>query len=202
MKKVNPQGKGQVPVLQSLEVVRQLPARDRSTEEWLLDYLIGALVISAEFSFKPIPNKAYYLYWLDGDWTLSIISPDEWGNRLRTTPVARCKLREDYSWILTPYESVKNNPEVLAAIADFQTAFIEFIDSPSPVVENLPFCRAELSWYPRLMAFGLSKSLELSLQRSGTEHQTGQNLLEQISYEKNMLLSHCTTLSNAEQLLQ
>ncbi|MFT5482147.1 MAG: hypothetical protein ACI9GW_000795 [Halieaceae bacterium] len=188
LKHGNPQGKGLIPVLESLEALRQLPARDRSSQEWLLDYLAGALVVSAKFSFRPLPNRAYYLYWCEGEWSLSIISPAEWGDRLHTSPVAQCTLRDDYSWKLSPHEAVAHNPDLLTALATFQAGFMTFIDTPIPLVDNLPFCQAELPWYPRVMALGLSKSLKVSMDRAGTGNQTGQALLQQVSYTKNLLL--------------
>jgi hypothetical protein len=188
LKQGNPQGKGLVPSLQSLEAFRRLPARDRSSREWLLDYLAGALVLSAKFSFRPLINRTYYLYWCDGEWTLSMISPAQWGDRLRASPVAECVLRDDYSWTLVVHESVAHNPDLLAALAAFQAGFLTHIDTPKPLVDGLPFCQADLSWYPRLMALGLSKSLKVSMDRAGTGNKTGQGLLGEVWCTKYLLL--------------
>ncbi|WP_339338604.1 hypothetical protein [uncultured Oceanicoccus sp.] len=187
-KQPNPQGKGLVPVLQALQPLHQLPAHDRSSKVWLHDYLAGALIVSAKFSFKPIINQTYYLYWHEDEWTLSMISPLEWGVRLQASPVASCVLRDDYSWQLSPHNSVAQNPEVLAALATFQAGFVDFIDTTTPLVDKLPFHQPNLPWYPRLMALGLAKTLQGSLARSGSGNQNGQHLLADVSLSQNILL--------------
>jgi hypothetical protein len=195
----NPQGKGLVPVLQSLAALRQLPALDRSSREWLLDYLAGALIVSAKFSFKPLINRRYHLYWRNGQWTLSMISPAEWGDSLTTSPVAECVLQDDYSWTMAPHASVAHNPELLAALATFQSGFLAFIDTPAPLADSLPFYQADLPWHPRLMALGLAKSLKASLDRAGCGNQTGQRLLADVAVAPHLLLGQqqvCVTTYN------
>jgi len=188
LKQGNPQGKGLVPVLQSLEPLSHLPTQVRSSKDWLYDYLAGALIISAKFSFKPVVNQSYYLYWSEDEWKLSMISPLEWGSRLQSSPVAECVLREDYSWQLSPLEAVSQTPEVLAALDTFQAGFVDFIDTTTPLVDKLPFHQADLSWYPRLMALGLAKTLQASLIQAGLDHQNGQSLLSDISVSQHLLL--------------
>ena len=188
LKQANPQGKGLVPVLQALQPLHQLPVRDRSSKAWLHDYLAGALIVAAKFSFKPCINQSYYLYWCDDEWTLSMISPDEWGARLRASPVATCVLREDYSWQLSPYDSVAENAEVVAALATFQAGFVDFIDTATPLVDTLPFYQSELAWYPRLMALGLAKTLQASLIQAGSGKKNGQRLLADVCLSQQLLL--------------
>jgi hypothetical protein len=185
LKRGNPQGKGLVPVLQSLAALQQLPTHDRSSRQWLLDYLAGALIVSAKFSFKPLINRTYHLYWCEDEWTLSMISPREWGDRLQTSPVAACVLRDDYSWQLSPHESVAQNHELMAALDTFQAGFLAFIDTTTPLVDNLPFHQADLPWYPRLVALGLAKTLQASLAHAGM---SGQNLLTDVSVPQCLLL--------------
>ncbi|ARN72670.1 DUF2452 domain-containing protein [Oceanicoccus sagamiensis] len=188
MKPANPQGKGLVPVLEALEPLSQLPAQQRSSQDWLRDYLAGALIVSARFSFKPVLRQSYYLYWQTGQWQLSMISPSEWGSRLQTTPVASCQLREDYSWDISPYDSVAETPELLASLASFQSGFLDFIDNEMPLVDQLPFYQAELPWYPRLMALGLAKTLQRSLDSAGLSSQSGQGLLADMAVSSQLLL--------------
>ena len=188
LKQANPQGKGLVPVLQALAPLHQLPAHDRSSQAWLHDYLAGALIVSAKFSFKPLINQTYYLYWREDEWTLSMISPREWGVRLQASPVASCVLRDDYSWQLSPHESVSQNPEVLAALDTFQAGFVDFIDTTTPLVDKLPFHQPDLPWYPRVMALGLAKTLQASLARAGSDNQNGQRLLADVSISQHLLL--------------
>ncbi len=177
-----------MPVLEALESFTHLPVQRRSSQTWLRDYLAGALIVSAKFSFKPVIKQNYYLYWHDGEWQLSMISPEEWGARLKSYPVASCLLREDYSWDISPYDSVTENPELLESLNTFQTGFLAFINNESPLAEQLPFYQSELSWYPRLMALGLAKTLYTSLDQAGLAQQNGQALLADMAVSPQLLL--------------
>lgn len=108
-----------------------------------------------------------------------MISPIEWGNRLQSIPVAQVRLRPDYSWELTPHETSKSHPQLVDALDNFQIGFYEHINNSKPLEETLPFHEDKLSWYPRVMALGLSKSIQLSLARADRREITGQDLLIQ-----------------------
>ena len=88
----NPQGKGLVPVLDAWQSLQPAAVAPKSAPRLLGDYMVSLLVLSAEFSFKPVPGKPYYLYWREGDWQLSLISPVEWGLRLPGECLGECQL--------------------------------------------------------------------------------------------------------------
>ena len=188
LKIANPQGKGNLPVLEQLQSLVPSTIPDRTSRQWLTDFLTGALIVSAKFSFKPVVNRSYYLYWQRPQWQLSMISPQEWGTKLSATPVATCHLQPDYSWQLSPIDSVFEDAELLSALENFQTDFLKFIDNDAPLMENLPFYSEDLAWYPRLMALGLAKNLQQSLALNHLKNQSGHHLLTQTSTEHSLLL--------------
>ena len=177
MKNPNPQGKGLVPTLQALESVSNgLPSK-RGSDTIILDYLASALVLSARFTFKPVINTDYYLYWEQDCWQLSMVSPAEWGDRLTAKPVARCRLCDDLSWTLFPLDDQEPDPDVAEALLAFQTSFLSTIDTSAPLQDSLPFYEQSLPWYPRLMALGLAKTLQHSLAALPVELRSGQALI-------------------------
>ena len=58
----NPQGKGLVPVLAALDALRPWQPGQKSGQMILRDFCLSALVLSARFDFRVVPNKTYYLY--------------------------------------------------------------------------------------------------------------------------------------------
>jgi hypothetical protein len=198
-KSPNPQGKGQLPTLQALQEVSVGALPRRSREEWLLDYMAGALVLSARFAFKPVVGRAYYLYWKEGSWSLSMVSPQEWGTRLASSPVARCTLRSDLSWQLSALERPgldgpgRDGPgldgagldeEVSAALLAFQQAFRDQLDTDQPLADILPYHNDALPWYPRLMGLALAKTLQTSLDCLPAPLRSGRALLENVSRQR------------------
>lgn len=180
MRQANPQGKGVVPLLDSWQALRPVVPRPRAKRDVLLDYLVGLLVLSARFSFKPVTGQSYFLYWRAGDWILSLISPPEWGDRCPGVPVGEATLREDRSWQLQPHENVREHSDLVAALDEFQEDFIKLIDDDRPLEQGFPYHVASLPWYPRLLALALSRSLSLSLAQMNALEQTGSSLLSSV----------------------
>lgn len=159
----NPQGKGTLPELALLE--RAMPsypvAKDGATV--ILDYLVGMFVLSAKMAFLPVAGRTYYLYLRSGQWTLSMVSPKEWGPLWQADYAGACARREDGTWTFNAGAGLASNPEMVASIGQFKDNAFAVLDSQSPLREQLPFYAENLSYYPRVMAWGLSRSLQHSL---------------------------------------
>lgn len=180
----NPQGKGLVPVLDQLSNARLVHAQPKDPAECLLDYLISALVLSAEFRFKPVAGKTYYLYFCSG-WQLSLVSPEQWrgqGQGQSASQSARvfigcCQLRPDFTWQLDDIQSLDEYPEVVSALHDFETSFKDQLSAEDSVSEGLPFHRSTLPFWQRIHAHALAKSLKSSMIGAGVAEWTGQQML-------------------------
>lgn len=61
---------------------------------------VSELIYEANLGFQPIINKVYHIYQKNDDsTTLSLISPDEWGNRMPYRNfVATVRLLADHTW--------------------------------------------------------------------------------------------------------
>ena len=61
---------------------------------------VSHLIYEADMSFQPIIGETYYLYEKkDGKQTLSLVSPEEWGNTIPFKKyLAKVKLLADHTW--------------------------------------------------------------------------------------------------------
>ena len=124
----NPQGKGLVPVLEDWREVQPATVRARSPREVLRDYLITSLVVAAEIRVKPRPGVHYFLYLVNGNWKLSLLSPEDWGERHPGPCLGRCVMQSDMTWQLTQQLEVEEQPELVAALEAFRKGFTDWLD--------------------------------------------------------------------------
>lgn len=60
---------------------------------------ISEKIYKADCGFKPIPGNVYYLYEKkDGSWTISLVSPNEWGRNIPYKFLATVELLADSTW--------------------------------------------------------------------------------------------------------
>lgn len=60
---------------------------------------ISEKIYKADCGFKPVPGYIYFLYQKkDETWTISMISPSEWGIKLPYTFIAEVELLADHTW--------------------------------------------------------------------------------------------------------
>ena len=174
----NPQGKGMVPLLDAWQSLQPVAVAPKSAPRLLGDYLVSLLVLSAEFSFKPVPCKPYYLCWREGGWQLSLISPAEWGLRHPAECLGECQLGFDMTWRLILQQQQAFSAELQRAIEHFTTLFGNQLASADALEDTLPFYVSQLPFYRRLLATGLAASLQHSLRASGQLGHSGRAWLQ------------------------
>lgn len=196
----NPQGKGLVPVLDQLSTARQVIAEPKEPAECLLDYLVSALVLSADFRFKPVVGTIYYLYF-QKSWQLSLVAPEQWGdqqlNGCSRVFVGRCQLRSDFTWQMDQTQPLEDYPQVVNALADFEALFSEQLNAEQSMNELLPFHRSALPFWQRIHAHALAKSLKSSMMGSGLEGWTGRQMLSGAGSQLPKLRHHSDSSSQA-----
>jgi len=173
----NPQGKASLPLLRELQAWRSREAPTRAVRDVLADYLTGLLVLSAEFSFRPVPGRAYHLYYRQDRWQLSLIAPDEWRPSRQRCYVGQCELRHDATWSVLPAPALEERSEVIAALETLQQGFHTRIGGTPALADSLPHYESTLPYYRRVLASGLAHSLHTSLERLGLERASSQELL-------------------------
>jgi len=188
----NPQGKGLVPVMDAWQALQPVAVAPKSAPRLLGDYLVSALVLSAEFSFKPVPRKPYYLYWREGDWMLSLIGPSEWGLRLPGDCLGECQLEFDMTWRLIAQQERAFSAQLQRAIEHFTVSFGEHLGTADALEDTLPFYIRQLPFYRRLLATGLAASLKQSIKASDQLGHSGRAWLQRVSGELPQLLAPST----------
>ena len=152
------QDKGLVLVLQDLHAASPGQLRSKSSDEAARDYCWSALVLSSAFGFRVSPGHTYSLYLVDGQWQLSLISPEEWGARMPGAFVGECKLRHDMTWSVVVDESVAEDSPMHDALLQYLHGIHEQLPASGNWEALLRNGQRHLSYYQRVLAKGLASS--------------------------------------------
>lgn len=192
LKVSNPQGKGVVGVVEDLRSYTPVRVKAKSSYQWLADYFTSTLVLGAKYGFKPVIGKPYYLYFKNQEWVLSLIEPQAWNTYDPGVYFSECVLNKDMNWSLVLSSDWQNYSDVVQAIKDLEQAFIQCVKDETPLVDKLPFYMQKLSYYQRLGANALARSLQQSLEiKLGKEESlfhSGNSLIAEIVDFKTPLL--------------
>jgi hypothetical protein len=129
----------------------------------LAEFFTSMLVLSAAFKYRPAVGTENYLYWVDGEWSLSLISPAEWSDERRAGFAGTCVLQRDMTWTIAPSEMLAKHNAVSDAISRFYRGFAEMLDTDLTLEEILPFYVGRLPYYQRLFASALSRSMRAAV---------------------------------------
>ena len=171
MKRPNPQGKGLVPVLDSLVQSRaSIPVPPKHIEQITSELFTSLFVLHSRFLFKPVVGKAYYLYRrTDNSFQLSLIAPQEWGGSAFGQYIGECVLQRDITWTLSLGDEAAQDEALLSLIEDRRRQLEEALRAADSVDEVLPVYVASLPFYQRVFASALANSLKLSMHKSGIQ---------------------------------
>jgi hypothetical protein len=164
----NPQGKGCVPLLQDWEASRPGVLKQKTPLQIIRDYLLSALVLAAQFRFRPVPGQCYYLYCDRQQWHLSLIGPHEWGKRKPGEFVGSCRLQPDMTWRVD-FDNLREGGLPARRIAAFVDGFTSDLSTRRSLLEGLPFYEQQLPYYQRMLATGLAASLHHSITDTGAD---------------------------------
>ncbi len=125
----------------------------------LAEFFTSMLVLSAMFKYKPAIGVQNYLYWVEGEWSLSLIAPHEWSDERRKGFAGTCVLQHDMTWTIAPSDLLKEDNPASDATSRFYDAFAETLDTDLTLEEILPFYVGKMPYYQRLFANALSRSI-------------------------------------------
>ncbi|CAA0121653.1 Uncharacterised protein [Halioglobus japonicus] len=168
-KNPNPQGKGVVPVLRDWATMQLGTSIVKAPDTLLRDYCISSLVLAANFGFKPVVGKTYFLYARESDWMMSLIAPHEWGAREPGAFLSCCRLRTDMTWEIDTDRERKADELALERAQAFVRGFVDALAEQGAIDQHLPFYVKELPYYQRLLATALAASLQRSMPASGVD---------------------------------
>ena len=159
----NPDGKGVQGLLLDWRRAEPRGVAAKPQRQVLAELFTSMLVLSASFKYRPVPGCLNYLYWIDGQFSLSLIAPQEWSAERRDSFIGTLVLQRDMTWTIAPSENLADSASLMAAVGDFYDAFSETLDTDSTLEEILPFHVASLPYYQRLYASALSRSLRATV---------------------------------------
>ena len=169
-KNPNPQGKGLVPVMDSLVASRaMIPIPPKQIDQISSELFTSLFVLHSRFQFKPVVGKSYYLYWRNKDFHLSLIGPQEWGGTHHGTYVGECVLHKDVTWTLTLHASAAKNTHILQRIESRRQQFQQALSSADAIDDVLPVYLESLPFYQRVLASALASSLKVSMHKCGIQ---------------------------------
>jgi len=169
-KQANPQGKGLVPILESLASSRALVSVVPKHIKQISSELFTSLfVLHSHFHFKPVVGKSYWLYRRAEEFQLSLISPQEWGGDGFGSFVGECVLQHDVTWTLRLDTAAANEKDLMSLIENKRREFEVALCSAESVDEVLPFYLEDLPFYQRIFAAALANSLKGSMIKSGIQ---------------------------------
>ena len=159
----NPEGKGLNGFL--LDWYQSTPrgVSVKPQRQILAEFFTSMLVLSAAFKYRPAIGTANYLYWINGEWLLSLIAPHEWTQDRREGFAGTCVLQHDMTWTIAPSDLLAGDNPVSDAIARFYDGFSKMLDTDLTLEEILPFHVGRLRYYQRLYAGALSRSIRAAV---------------------------------------
>ena len=155
----NPEGKGANGILLDWYQSEPRGVVAKHRRQLLAEFFTSLLVLSAKFKYRPVVGVSNYLYRTNGEWSLSLIAPEEWSNERYAGFVGTCVLQRDMTWTIAPSDLLADNIPVSDAIGQFYDAFAEMLDTDLTLEEILPFYVRRLHYYQRLYASALSRSV-------------------------------------------
>ena len=171
MKKPNPQGKGLVPIMESLlSSQTQVCVPPKHIEQISSELFTSLFVLHSKFSFKPVVGKSYWLYRRkDNSFHLSMIEPVEWGHSGFGQTIGECVLQQDLTWTLQLDIQAADDEALLTLIAEQRAQLETAMRDAQTIDEVMPVYLASLPFYQRVFASALANSLSMSMQKSGIQ---------------------------------
>jgi len=156
----------------------------------LAEFFTSMLVLSAGFKYKPAIGVLNYLYWVNDEWSLSLIAPDEWSEERRAGFAGTCILQHDMTWTIMPSDLLAEDNPVSDAVGRFYDAFAETLNTELTLEEILPFYVGKLPYYPRLHANALSRSIRATVILGGHKSRSCRDWQMLLPRLENVLLSY------------
>jgi hypothetical protein len=164
----NPQGKGLVPVLQGFDrhhLSELLPPKQ--IDQIQMELFTSLFVLQSDFSFNPVPETSYWLYQRQERYKLLMVSPAEWHKPYPGRFIGECILQTDRTWTLVLDADVADDDEFMDEIERQRNELQCSLEEADSIEDALPVYEKTFSFYGRILAFTLGKSLDISMQMAG-----------------------------------
>ena len=159
----NPEGKGAHGFLDDWRATDPQGVIAKPQLRVLAELFTSMLVLSASFGYRPVPGRPNYLYWIDAQWSLSLIAPYEWSERRRAGFAGTCVLQPDMTWTIVPSDRLSEDGPVSVAMRRFFYGFAGMLDTDLTLEDILPYYAGRLPYFQRLLASALSRSMRTAV---------------------------------------
>lgn len=159
----------------------------------LAEFFTSMLVLSAHFKYKPSIGTANYLYYIQERWELSLIPPDQWTAERQFGFAGACRMLADRTWTIQPSEQLAEDTPVADAVRRFYDGFRLAMDTDGTLEDVLPFFAGKFTYYRRLNANALSRSLRASATLSGERDKPAREWALALPSANTLLLGNATT---------
>lgn len=169
-KSPNPQGKGLVAVLDSLQQAKkQLQVSAKNIQQISNELFTSLFVLNSRIRFKPTTRQTYWLYFKNNQYQLSLIAPEQWLPTKSGRFIGACELQADLTWTLQLSDDCANDQAFIREVARQRLQLEEQLQQAEKIEAVLPVYVETLPYYSRVLAAALAYSLKLSMQKSGME---------------------------------
>ena len=159
----NPDGKGNHSFLSDWNQASPRGVVAKPARQLLSEFFTSLLVLSAELRYRPIVGKPNFRYWIDGNWAMSLISPGQWTDKHRAGFAGTCVLQADRTWTLNPSDTLLTRGPLADAVGRAYDAFRDSLGTDKTLEEILPFHVSHMSYWQRLYANALSRSIRAAV---------------------------------------
>ena len=174
--KPNPQGKGLVPVLQTIEQHQfRLIVAPKKLDQVEMELFTSMFVLQSAIKFNPVVGKPYWLYCVNGLYRLLMVAPEEWTSPYQGSFIGECELQEDRTWTLTLSAEMAMNQQFMTMLEKRRKVILSTLDAVDHLEDGLPKYNSTFSFHAKVLAYSLSRSLKVSMKLSG---------INQLSYEQ------------------
>lgn len=184
----NPQGKGLVPVLEELGGRHQTHLNDglmpKQIDQVQMELFTAMFVLQSDFTFNPVPLRSYWLYLNADKYSLMLVGPDEWISSAPGRFVGECILQTDRTWSLALADELEADEDFIHHIESERKKLQLRLETADSIEEVLPTYERSFSFYSRILAFSLGKSLDISMQLSGIKGLNYQEAKGLLSHER------------------
>ena len=173
----NPDGKGANGFLADWQQSAPRGVAVKPRRQIMSEFFTSMLVLSAELRYRPTVGVPNFLYWIDGNWMLSLINPAQWTPRHQAGFAGTCVLQADKTWTLNPSEQLMTKGPLADAVGRVYDAFRESLDSDMTLEDILPFHVSHMSYWQRLYANALSRSIRATVTLGGQKKKKAKDWL-------------------------
>lgn len=167
-KNPNPQGKGLSTVLDALtnsQAKASLPPKN--IDQISSELFTSLFVLNTNFEFRPVAGNSYWLYYTKNKFKLYSTAPNEWACGQPGIFVGECTLQNDVTWTVYLDDQIKSQEWFITHIETQKAQLQNTFEDSITLEEAMPYYVKQMSYYSRLLTYGLSTSLKTSMQKAG-----------------------------------